>query len=512
MDPADDSGFDGATIDVIVTGEDPGDETVERFRRLLTGPRTPLARGTEYTGRPTTWIFSDGDYVAKVRREFTFAARDARRWIRGTLKRQRQLGVYPPGKVWAVVETSDAALIANLCQRMQPLHRLDPADIEPHLGTLLELYLEVASKHNRRLDEGLSNFGVAPDGALYYLDDDVYDWDEFTSLAEAVGYWCRALDWFTPEVSQRVGGVLARLLNDAFGDTHPIAVVAHLIRQASSLNAKQKRRRTAFLKGLEVSVPRQRRVRGLSGKKPFALLADVHANLPALQAVIKDMDELHVDHALVLGDVVGYGPHPKQCVEELRGSRFTVIKGNHDHAIATGRFRKGYSQYARTVADWTREQLTSDEMKWLERLPPTLTQDGWLAVHGAPQDKQFFYGYVYRMTFESNLDAMMERGINLCFHGHSHVSGVYYRTKHGIDDYSNALEQSVEAFPHCLICPGSVGQPRENDGTAARYAVFGLEDKDLTFRKVDYDLAATIADMEAFEFPERLAHRLQGGN
>lgn len=239
-------------------------------------------------------------------------------------------------------------------------------------------------------------------------------------------------------------------------------------------------------------------------------MADIHANLPALQAVLREMEQLGVRQALVLGDIVGYGPHPRECIATIRDRGFPVIKGNHDHAVAEGQFAKGFSAHARRVAEWTRERLDAEDLRWLAELPPYLQHHNWLAVHGAPQDRQFFSAYVYHMTYESDLDDLADRQIPICFHGHSHVAGVYFR-KRGLDGLSKDRRQSLQEYSHCLVCPGSVGQPRDNSGAAACFALYQAHERQLTFYRIAYDVDATANDMLANDFPPILAHRLREG-
>jgi diadenosine tetraphosphatase ApaH/serine/threonine PP2A family protein phosphatase len=151
------------------------------------------------------------------------------------------------------------------------------------------------------------------------------------------------------------------------------------------------------------------------------------------------------------------------------------------------------------------------ELAWLDELPPSLQQDGWLAVHGAPQDKHCFFGYVYRMSYEANLDNLAERDIPICFHGHSHITGVYFRNQDGDSGFSKETQQSLQDYRHCLVSPGSIGQPRDNDGPATPFAIFNPQTKQLTFHRVDYAVETTISAMLAHDFPAALAQRLRNG-
>ena len=504
--------LDNAELEIIV--HSPLLEETTRIRSLLGSHRESLVHGGSYTGRPGTWIYQDNQYLIKVRGEYRFGRRDARRWIERIAEQERRLRIHHPDKGWFLIHLDEISLIANVTPLMTPLHQpgehYSSLDLCTYLERMLTLYLRTAVDGGRRLDEGLSNFAIAADGELYYVDDEVYSWDGFIAFAQAVGFWFRALPWFDAQIAERVGTTLRRLLEAHFQDRHTAVVVAGLLRRLHMTNPEQERRREALLQGLQplkIGSPKRKNLT----REPIALLADVHANYPALQAVLAELRRQGVRQGLVLGDIVGYGPHPRECIRALKQCGFMALKGNHDYAVTEAQYKFGFSAHAKRVAEWTRTHLNAQELSWLEELPPSLSQDDWLAVHGAPQDKRFFFGYVYHMTYESNLDNLASRNIPICFHGHSHVTGIYYRSKRGLAGLCKDRQQSLQDYSHCLVSPGSVGQPRDNDGCAARFAVFHPDNKQISFQQVDYDVEATVKDMLANEFPTVLAQRLRDG-
>ena len=491
------------------------DATETVIQTLLGSERKSLVHGEQFTGRPTTWIYHDACHVIKVRSEFRFAARDSRRWAKQAMNQEQAVGVYHPEKVWFLIHQDQTVLIANLAPHLRPLHQLDgncSADQQyAYLQSMLEMYFNVAVTEQKRLDEGLSNFALDAREQLYYVDDDLYAWDDFNSLTQAMGFWFRSWSWLTAERSTQLGIWFKQLLMDHYQDRHTILIVAGLIESLYMANNTQEQRRSAFLTALQPQLQRTEVKNKLHKQRPMAVLADIHANLPALQAVLADIDQQGIEQALVLGDSVGYGPHPKACIELLQQRDFTVIKGNHDYAVAEGQFKHGFSTHARTVAAWTREQLDASELNWLDTLPTHIRENEWLAVHGSPVDKSYFFAYVYRMSYEANLDNLQQRAIPICFHGHTNMTGIYYRTSRGLDNLCTDLLQSLHNYNHCLINPGSVGQPRDEDGTAARYALYDPIDKKVTFRQVEYDFETTIADMQAYGLPDGLIQRLRQG-
>jgi predicted phosphodiesterase len=235
--------------------------------------------------------------------------------------------------------------------------------------------------------------------------------------------------------------------------------------------------------------------------------------LPALEAALDFIRLLRLADVIMLGDVVGYGPHPAECVERLADARFRCIKGNHDYACAleAGELPMhpiAMSRDARWVADWTAKRLSADHRSWLRAQPTSLEGEGWLAVHGSPIDPNRFNGYVYEMTYERNLDELQAMGIRTCFHGHTHVQGVYARARGKLDAFYTADAQALDKYLHALVCPGSIGQPR-NGMPGAQLAVYDRESHVVQFYSLAYAMDHAIADMERHGFPGALVARLR---
>lgn len=134
---------------------------------------------------------------------------------------------------------------------------------------------------------------------------------------------------------------------------------------------------------------------------------------------------------------------------------YLTLAKNTNHKL-----REGLSNTVKTVVHWTVEQLSLEHRQWLKDLPEFEETEEWFAVHGAPLDPAFFYGYVSAMTYEDNLSYMQDNNIRVCFHGHSHMAGVFARDKKGMDHQLTEKTVSVSLYNQLLICPGSIGQPR----------------------------------------------------
>jgi len=219
-----------------------------------------------------------------------------------------------------------------------------------------------------------------------------------------------------------------------------------------------------------------------------ALLSDVHANLVALEAVLRDLPA--VDAIWVMGDTVGYGPDPADTLALLRERGATIVAGNHDRAVATGEGLELFNLAARTAAKRHRSWLGSADLDTLASLPVTLVPaDGYAICHGSPRDPLWEYIFDARTaTF-----AMARIAASRCCVGHTHVPAMF-RTGAG----------------RVMVNPGSVGQPRDGDPRAS-YALLDVARAAVDFHRVDYDVGETQRRMRELKLPDILADRLAFG-
>jgi predicted phosphodiesterase len=200
----------------------------------------------------------------------------------------------------------------------------------------------------------------------------------------------------------------------------------------------------------------------------YALISDIHANYEALEAVLQKIEDLSIDQIVCLGDVVGYNASPNECCEVLRERSIPTILGNHD-AVACGVEEPwGFNPVALAAAMWTREHLSEDNLKWLRDLPDALHFGDFVAVHGAPKNRN-----TYLFTWEDilpHLSFLDEQNCDLCIIGHTHSPGIF--SADGVytvdDDHKFKLGEGKRFF----VNPGSVGQPRDGNPMAA----FGVLD------------------------------------
>ena len=492
--------------------------THEMLESLLVMPALDMAHGGEFTGKPTTEIHADEGWLLKIDARRAFDSHDiAEKWCKLQIEKERQYGIYHPDRCWFVVRR-ESWVVGNVSPRMQPLHIIDFTTLSVQrrlqlLSTLLEIYCRFATQSEKRLDEGLSNFALIDD-QLWYIDDDIYPWDSFASFSAMLANWLRQSDTLglDAQLWQQLGATLKPLLR-SYSSSADDMVYEGISDQFVGLHEEYKNVFISELRSARsIHMERSAIGRFESNDKPIGLIADVHANLPAFEAVLAAFDERGIDQIMHLGDIVGYGPHPHACIELSRERGIFCVRGNHDHYVAhNGDVKVAASSSAKWTLDWTVNQLGDEEKAWLGMLPVRHRMKGWMAVHGSPIDKSFFNGYVYNMTAEKNLEYLRARDTKLCLHGHSHIQGMYAMQGRVVQPFSTTKQVDLKQFSAALVCPGSVGQPRGGQ-IGAEAAIFYPDSCRIDFFSADYDVERVASDMQANDFPERIVQRLREGH
>ncbi len=244
-----------------------------------------------------------------------------------------------------------------------------------------------------------------------------------------------------------------------------------------------------------------------SSPRQIAVLSDIHGNFHALTAVMKAIDERGLKNIICLGDVVGYGAMPNECVDLLRERNIPTLAGNHDHAAVGIVDITFFNEIAKRAVYWTRERLTEENAKWLKECPYTYAlPPEYYFVHASPSDPP---AWSYVLTFgeaRNCFDAFKER---FCFIGHSHQPAIV--EKNG-KDLTCPEGYSVPINPECryLINVGSVGQPRDRNPQACWVHV-DLDANLIHFVRVPYEVEAAQAAILEQQLPEELAERLGYG-
>jgi predicted phosphodiesterase len=251
-----------------------------------------------------------------------------------------------------------------------------------------------------------------------------------------------------------------------------------------------------------------------------AIVSDVHGNLDALEAVLADATQQGaVDELWCLGDLVGYGPQPNECVALLRERGARCVAGNHDWAAIGKMDTADFNPEATEAALWTGQQLTAENRVYLDALPDQLlagASSEFTLVHGSPREPIWEY-LTHVSVARLNFDYFHTP---YCLVGHTHVPLVFQRplADEKVPQYRTVVPSSISPLrlgQHRLIVnPGSVGQPRDGNPHAA-YMVYesgvGETSGTLSMRRVEYPVAAVQEKMRAAQLPSRLILRLTYG-
>jgi diadenosine tetraphosphatase ApaH/serine/threonine PP2A family protein phosphatase len=238
-----------------------------------------------------------------------------------------------------------------------------------------------------------------------------------------------------------------------------------------------------------------------------AVVSDVHANLHALEAVLAEVDRGGFDEIWCLGDVVGYGPKPNECVELVQERTAICLAGNHDLVVLGKIALATFGGEAGAAAAWTREVLDAPARGFLTTLAPSAVTTGAELFHGSPRDPV----WDYVLTEDAARWTLAATTAPLVLVGHSHIALELAGDGTGVRGGQAAAGTTLDlAAARRLLNPGSVGQPRDGDPRAAWLEVDASAGR-ATFRRTDYPVERTQAEMRELDLPEVLAARLEHG-
>ena len=247
----------------------------------------------------------------------------------------------------------------------------------------------------------------------------------------------------------------------------------------------------------------------------FGIISDIHSNYEALKSVYRELCIAGCDRIICLGDIVGYGPSPRECIDFIRSKGIESVKGNHDHYVGSNQItveEMEISDNAFAAVCWTREELDDDHAEWLAALPFSLVIGDILFIHAAIDTAGGEY-WPYIFDLNSAQFHFYCQETPMAFFGHVHVplllacgdgqSGIWIERLH-----SRRLPDRDCKY---LINPGSVGQPRHADsrGTAI---IYDSEMREIEMVYADYDVGATCRKIRRAGLPEELALRLTTGS
>jgi len=239
----------------------------------------------------------------------------------------------------------------------------------------------------------------------------------------------------------------------------------------------------------------------------YVIFSDVHANLEAFEAVLREFDDISPDRIICLGDIVGYGASPHKCIEIARGLTDHIVAGNHDFGVVGLTDIQYFNSIARAAIHWTAARITSEDKEFLKSLPLVYREQGKLrAVHASPSQPAMWH---YIFTPHQALAEFKHFDEPICFIGHSHQAAIYEL----IDEHTvRAVQESIEIRQgrRYMINVGSVGQPRDFDPRAC-FCVYDSERGRIHFRRVAYDIATAQEKIVQAGLPPVLATRLSWG-
>lgn len=243
-----------------------------------------------------------------------------------------------------------------------------------------------------------------------------------------------------------------------------------------------------------------------------AIVSDIHGNLEALKAVLADIQCQDVEEIYCLGDIIGYGPNPRECVNLCRDFGMTLL-GNHDNGALFD--PDGFSQGAERAVFWTRHQIEHDSgddarARWdfIARLPRTHREGDVMFVHGSPRSPLNEYVFPEDIYNQRKIERIFGFIRGICFQGHTHVPGIFTENFrfYSPSEISNRYKVGDQKL---MINVGSVGQPRDGDPRSS-YVVF--DGQEIEFRRVDYDPTQTRQKILAIaELDDFLGDRLLEG-
>lgn len=249
----------------------------------------------------------------------------------------------------------------------------------------------------------------------------------------------------------------------------------------------------------------------------LGIVSDIHANLEAIDAVLTDMNLHKVDKKVCLGDIVGYGASPNECIETIISNFNYIVMGNHDEASIDLDRSLGFNLAAKEAIQWTAKQLAPDNKEYLRNLEYGYsTDEGLLFVHGSPNEP---FDYIFsdreaQIAFQTAIS-----DFEIAFVGHTHTPGMWFlegKAKQQPIRYDKPdgeigkLEFRIPEGTKAIINVGSVGQPRDYD-TRASYVIYDTETRQGTFVRVPYSKDITIGKIKRAGLPYSLWHRLMYG-
>ena len=247
----------------------------------------------------------------------------------------------------------------------------------------------------------------------------------------------------------------------------------------------------------------------------YGIFSDIHSNLEALEAVIKAYKSEGIDIYLCLGDIVGYGANPVECIQITKDIAQIIIAGNHDWAVV-GLFSLEYfNEWARQAVLWTQKRIDLANRDFLSSSRLIYENEDLVLVHGSLNHPEEF-NYMVDILQASRTFALMAKSI--CFLGHTHSIGLFIQDKQGrIDgersrrvDYQREVRLKLKKGYRYIVNVGSIGQPRDGNNKAS-FCIYDTKKQEVLIKRIAYDIKSAQEKILACGLPQFLAARLSVG-
>jgi predicted phosphodiesterase len=240
----------------------------------------------------------------------------------------------------------------------------------------------------------------------------------------------------------------------------------------------------------------------------YGIIADIHGNLEALNSVLKRIksNKEKIERIICLGDIVGYGANPAECINITEKISGVILAGNHDFAVCDQMNIEDFNSYAKEAILWSRKELNEQEINFLKELPLVHRENNIDFSHSSlhrPESWRYLSG-----TPDTHIDFQIMEN-NVLFVGHTHTPVIFEDTGTEVKKLQS-YELSLEPNKKYIINPGSIGQSRDRDPRAS-FAIFDLEKKFVKIIRVEYDIKKTQRKILAAGLPKILADRLSDG-
>lgn len=239
----------------------------------------------------------------------------------------------------------------------------------------------------------------------------------------------------------------------------------------------------------------------------YGIFSDIHSNLEAFEAVIQAYKTEKIDIYFCLGDIVGYGANPVECIQMVEEMSRVIIAGNHDWAVTGLTPLEYFNDWAKQAVLWTQERMDTTKFEFLRSLRLTYENKDLILAHGSLNNPQQF-NYMANIIEPIKTFVLMNRSI--CFVGHTHASGAFIQDKNGEMDYQRQASMRLKRGYRYIVDVGSVGQPRDGNNQAC-YCVYDSEKKEVLIKRVSYNVKSAQKKILANGLPQFLADRLSAG-